>query len=101
MNISPARGSSEQLCSLLSEYLSPAEKELEQVFSNGSCRQIADICKHVIEAEGKRVRPLLTLLACEAVKGDYVKAVPVSVATELAHTLSLIQDERARRAARR
>ncbi len=46
-----------------------------------------------ISAGGKRVRPILTLLVCEAVSGSYEKALPVACAYELAHGASLIQDD--------
>ncbi len=42
---------------------------------------------------GKRIRPLLCLLACEAVCGDWQRAVPAAVAIELAHNFSLIHDD--------
>src|SRR5262249_7035212 len=42
---------------------------------------------------GKRLRPALTLLACEIVGGRYHKALPMAVVTELVHTSSLIFDD--------
>jgi geranylgeranyl diphosphate synthase type I len=44
-------------------------------------------------AGGKRVRPVLALLWCEGVSGDYSVGVPVAVAYELAHAAALIQDD--------
>jgi len=78
---------------ILSMHILQTQREIETTLSNGSCNPLANICKYVIEAGGKRLRPLLTLLACEAVRGDFSKALPISVATELAHTLSIIQDD--------
>lgn len=43
--------------------------------------------------EGKRLRPTLCLLACEAVGGDPSKALPAAVAIELVHNFSLIHDD--------
>ena len=43
--------------------------------------------------EGKRLRPTLCLLACEAVGGNPEDALPVAVAIELAHNFSLIHDD--------
>lgn len=43
--------------------------------------------------EGKRLRPTLCLLACEAVGGDPANALPVAVAIEFAHNFSLIHDD--------
>ncbi len=42
---------------------------------------------------GKRIRPVLTLLSCEAVGGDHKCAIPIAVAYELAHSASLVQDD--------
>jgi len=42
---------------------------------------------------GKRVRPVLCLLACEACGGDWEQALPAGAAIELAHNFSLIHDD--------
>lgn len=44
---------------------------------------------------GKRIRPALALLCCEAISGSgsYAKALPIALAFELAHSASLIQDD--------
>jgi geranylgeranyl diphosphate synthase, type I len=42
---------------------------------------------------GKRIRPLLCLLSCEAVGGDWRSALSVAAAIELVHNFSLIHDD--------
>lgn len=42
---------------------------------------------------GKRLRPILCLLACEAVGGDWHRALPAAAAIELVHNFSLIHDD--------
>ncbi len=42
---------------------------------------------------GKRLRPLLCLLACEAAGGDWTQALPAAAALELVHNFSLIHDD--------
>jgi len=42
---------------------------------------------------GKRFRPLLCLLSCEAVGGDWRRALPVGAAIEFLHNFSLIHDD--------
>lgn len=42
---------------------------------------------------GKRLRPLLCLFSCEAICGDWRRALPVAAALELAHNFSLIHDD--------
>ena len=42
---------------------------------------------------GKRIRPLLTLLACASVGGRWRQAVPAAAALELLHNFSLVHDD--------
>jgi geranylgeranyl diphosphate synthase type I len=42
---------------------------------------------------GKRIRPVLTLLCCEASSGDWHTALPAAAAIELLHNFSLIHDD--------
>ena len=42
---------------------------------------------------GKRLRPLLVLLSCEAAGGDVRQALPAAVAVELVHNFSLVHDD--------
>jgi len=42
---------------------------------------------------GKRIRPLLTLLFCKSLGGDYKKALPAAAAVEMIHTYSLVHDD--------
>jgi len=42
---------------------------------------------------GKRLRPLLCLLACEAAGGEWHNALPAATALELVHNFSLIHDD--------
>jgi geranylgeranyl diphosphate synthase type I len=42
---------------------------------------------------GKRVRPLLCLLCCEAAGGDWRQALPAAAGLELIHNFSLIHDD--------
>jgi len=49
--------------------------------------------RHVLFADGKRVRASLTLLATEAAGGQPETALPAAVAFELLHTASLVHDD--------
>mgnify|MGYP000155445270 CR=1 FL=1 len=48
---------------------------------------------HVVLAGGKRVRPAVTLLACEAVGGDQREAVDFAAGIEFVHNASLVIDD--------
>jgi len=43
--------------------------------------------------KGKRIRPLLTLMTCQAAGGDPARALPAAAAVELLHNFSLIHDD--------
>jgi geranylgeranyl diphosphate synthase type I len=45
------------------------------------------------EIQGKRLRPVLCLLACEAVGGEIEHALPAAAAVELIHNFSLVHDD--------
>ena len=45
------------------------------------------------QAMGKRIRPLLTLLTCATLGGDWQSALPTAAAIELIHNFSLVHDD--------
>ncbi|MEM2890155.1 MAG: polyprenyl synthetase family protein [Candidatus Hadarchaeum sp.] len=49
--------------------------------------------RHLIEAGGKRLRPCLTMTACEAVGGKKEDAIETAAALELFHNFTLIHDD--------
>ncbi|MBL8046538.1 MAG: polyprenyl synthetase family protein, partial [Anaerolineales bacterium] len=44
-------------------------------------------------ATGKRIRPLLCVLACQAAGGEWETALPMAAAIELLHNFSLLHDD--------
>jgi len=55
---------------------------------------LTDIARYVIEAGGKRIRPVVTLLAFKALGGrDINQAVDLATALELIHSATLIHDD--------
>jgi geranylgeranyl diphosphate synthase type II len=46
-----------------------------------------------LSAGGKRIRPILTMLACESLGGAGIKTLPAGLAIEMIHTFSLIHDD--------
>ncbi len=75
----------------LSPYVQAIEDELRRHRDPNS--KIMSLAYEFVEGGGKRLRPSLTLLVCESLKGSYKDALPVAVAYELAHTASLTQDD--------
>jgi geranylgeranyl diphosphate synthase type I len=79
---------------LLKAKLSLVEDELFRVLqSSPNAQTLYEASLHPIKSGGKRLRPLLSLLSCEAVGSDFKKALPVATAIELIHTASLIHDD--------
>ena len=66
---------------------------LGQCFRNGEAVRLGEAMRYSLEAGGKRVRPVLCLLASEAVGGSAEEALPGALALEFVHTYSLIHDD--------
>ena len=67
----------------------------ESVVPDHAPPAVREAMRYSLLAGGKRFRPLLCILACEAVGGDRpeVRAIHAAVAVELVHTYSLIHDD--------
>ena len=61
--------------------------------SNNCPPKLLESIQYSLLAPGKRIRPLLALLACEAAGGDPVDALPAAVGLEMVHCYSLIHDD--------
>jgi geranylgeranyl diphosphate synthase, type II len=59
----------------------------------GSPARLRDAMAYSLMAGGKRLRPLLVLMACEACGGHDEAAMPAALAIEMVHTYSLIHDD--------
>jgi len=55
--------------------------------------EFLEIVRHQVVAGGKRLRPALTILSCEAVGGESKSAIPAAAAIELVHNYTLIFDD--------
>ncbi len=67
------------------------EKRLSEIYSLDGW--ISAAANEAIKAGGKRLRPILAILTCEAICGNPEPGFPVAMAYELAHFASLIQDD--------
>ncbi len=56
-------------------------------------RDLARSMRYSVFSGGKRVRPVLTLLASEVISGDFRPALPAACAVEFIHSYSLIHDD--------
>lgn len=71
------------------------DTELVRYFSKKdmTCNPLDRAMEYTILAGGKRLRPLLGLITCQACGGDPETAIPFAMATEFIHTYSLIHDD--------
>jgi geranylgeranyl diphosphate synthase type I len=81
------------------------KKELQKVIAQSGdfgCSELLEMIHYQLgwtgenagpKAEGKRIRPLLVLLAAEGAGGNWKNALPAAAAVELIHNFSLIHDD--------
>ena len=79
----------------ITEFSSILEENLYKYFDAylDDYKEVFDSMRYSVENGGKRVRPLLTLLFCDACGGNVLQAVPMATAVEYIHTYSLIHDD--------
>ncbi|WP_284010357.1 polyprenyl synthetase family protein [Haloarcula pelagica] len=69
------------------------EDRLRAVLDDIEPTELAAQVRHVALSGGKRVRPTVTVLVCEALGGDPADAVDYAVGIELVHNASLVIDD--------
>lgn len=69
------------------------EARLLEPLKDGEAPRVGEAMRYSLEAGGKRVRPVLCLLAAEALGADLQTALPCAIALEYIHTYSLIHDD--------
>jgi len=83
----------------LTEYLSRKRSHVEGMLREQVCAApgappaLIEAMRYSLLACGKRLRPMLVLLAAEAAGADESAALPAACAVELVHTYSLIHDD--------
>lgn len=86
---------SDDLMSELAPLKAAIEGDLSRITapSEGCPQRLSSAIRYSVLAPGKRLRPLLCLLACEAISGDWQAALPAACAIEFIHVYSLIHDD--------
>jgi geranylgeranyl diphosphate synthase type I len=67
--------------------------QLEKYLAEGTPDTLYNAARHLPMAGGKRLRPGLAMICCEAVNGDIQKVIPLSIALELIHNFTLVHDD--------
>lgn len=76
----------------LPESLLALEEQLTRATDDAE-EKLRAAARHLVSAGGKRIRPMVTLLACGACGGEMRRAVPFAVAAELTHSATLLHDD--------
>jgi len=75
------------------ELLESYGNALEKESFSGEPADLYEPIKYMMELGGKRLRPVLLLMACDAFGGDIQQAIPASHAVELFHNFTLVHDD--------
>jgi len=65
----------------------------ENDFSKYSPQELYEPLDYILSLGGKRIRPLLTLMACRLFSNEVSAALPVAYAVEVFHNFSLLHDD--------
>lgn len=74
-------------------YKSLIDQKIRSCVRKNDPVSLYDPMKYVLSAGGKRIRPLLIVLSCEAVGGTMNEAVNAAVAIEVLHNFTLVHDD--------
>ncbi|HHQ44548.1 MAG TPA: polyprenyl synthetase family protein [Candidatus Altiarchaeales archaeon] len=77
---------------LLAERAGLVEPVLKK-YARCNVAELDEMLFHPIEAGGKRIRPALVLLSCQACGKDFKKILPAAASVELLHTFTLVHDD--------
>jgi geranylgeranyl diphosphate synthase, type II len=69
------------------------DERMRSVIDKTEPVSINDPARYIFEAGGKRIRPVLVLLACETAGGAVEDAVPAGIALEILHNFTLVHDD--------
>ena len=83
------------LLEVLRERAAQATAALDAVLTSPDLpsRDLYEAMRYMVLGGGKKVRPALVLMTCEACGGDPKEALPAACAIEMVHTYSLIHDD--------
>ena len=77
----------------LSPQLDQIQQKLQESIRDSFPASLREPILYFLETPGKKIRPLLTILACELVGGRMEQAMPAALGIELFHDFTLIHDD--------
>ncbi|HSG68569.1 MAG TPA: polyprenyl synthetase family protein, partial [Bacteroidales bacterium] len=66
---------------------------LSQESFSGKPSELYEPIEYMMDLGGKRIRPVLLLLACDAFGGNVDEAIPAALAMEMFHNFTLVHDD--------
>jgi geranylgeranyl diphosphate synthase type I len=80
---------------IIKEFVGDRKKVFDEIQNslNGEPDKLYEAAKHLCLAGGKMVRPMMCMMACEAVGGIRLDAVRSAAAIEMTHTFTLVHDD--------
>ncbi len=72
---------------------SKVDEKMLELLAVGAAKDFQEVVFHQVQAGGKRIRPALALLFCQAAGGKIEDALSAAAAIELIHNYSLILDD--------
>ncbi|MCK8140650.1 polyprenyl synthetase family protein [Flavobacterium sp. I-SCBP12n] len=66
---------------------------LQSQYESKEPKNLYEPIHYILDLGGKRIRPVLTLMAAEVFDTDYKKALPAALAVEVFHNFSLVHDD--------
>jgi len=82
-----------KVMNILKKYSESIDKEIDGSLRSIDPTILCEASDHLIKAGGKKLRPSLVVLSCEAVGGRTEDALKTAAAIEFIHTFSLIHDD--------
>lgn len=79
--------------STLHDHRRRVDTALARLVDRGRSPQVADALEYSLFAPSKRLRPILSLMVAEVLRGDPEPVLPSACAIEMVHTASLILDD--------
>lgn len=78
---------------ILEKYSDIFQDYLEQHSLDREPNDLYEPIRYILSLGGKKVRPVLALMICDALGTDFKKAIPAALAIEYFHNFSLIHDD--------
>ena len=77
----------------LTNYRELINQQLKKIAPKKTPVSFYEPVRYVLRSEGKRIRPILLLLACEATGGKRENCLDAAIAVELLHNFTLVHDD--------